>query len=110
MPQKWEDHWKIEELPVLDENGEPLPPDLAEQERKKAVYEIGNMTLLSSKLNKTLQNYCFVDKVEGTTIDKKVRFGMKQYASLSITKKVIQLHPIIFNEERKHQLTARQTH
>ncbi len=109
MPQKWNEHWKLSDLPVLDENGEVLPEDLAEQERKQAIYEIGNMTLLTSKMNKTLQNYSFYDKVNGAVIDKKERPGMKQYASLSISKEVIQLEPPVWNEEQIHKRTARLT-
>ncbi len=107
MPQKWNEHWKIEDLPVLDENGQPLPADIAVQERKQAVYEIGNMTLLKSKLNKTLQNYSFGDKVNGTVIDKKERKGMKDSIALSITKEIVQLTPPIWNEEQIHRRTAK---
>ncbi len=106
MPQKWESHWGLDVIPILDENGAPLPVDEARRIRKDAIYEIGNMTLLSSRLNKELQNYCFKDKVEGAVISRKQRFGMRTFASLSITKEVIQLEPLVWDEEHIHKRTA----
>ena len=103
MPQKWTAYWGLEVLPVLDDNGDPLPADVATRTRNDAVYEIGNMTLLTSKLNKTLQNYCFKDKVEGAVISKKQRFGMKKFASLSITKEVINVDPLVWDEKKIYE-------
>ena len=105
MPQKWTAYWGLEVLPVLDDNGDPLPADVATRTRNDAVYEIGNMTLLTSKLNKTLQNYCFKDKVEGAVISKKQRFGMKKFASLSITKEVINVDPLVWDEKKIYERT-----
>ena len=107
MPQKWDEYWKVDVLPVLDENGEPVPDELAEQTRKQAVYEIGNMTLLSSKLNRKLQNFSFEAKVNGAVIDKKLRPGMKEFASLSITKEVIGRDPLVWNEAGIHERTEK---
>ncbi len=109
MPQKWAGHWGLEVLPILDENGDPLPTDVAARLRGEAIYEIGNMTLLSSRLNKVLQNYSFKDKVNGAVISKKQRFGMKECSSLSISKEVIQLDPLVWNEEQIHKRTVRLT-
>ena len=105
MPQKWAAHWNFDTLPILGEDGNPLPTDEATRQRNEAVYEIGNMTLLSSKLNKELQNYCFADKVNGALIGRKQRFGMKTYASLSITKEVINRDPLVWNEDSIHERT-----
>ena len=105
MPQKWAAHWNFDTLPILGEDGNPLPTDEATRLRNEAVYEIGNMTLLSSKLNKELQNYCFADKVNGALIGRKQRFGMKTYASLSITKEVINRDPLVWNEDSIHERT-----
>lgn len=106
MPQKWAGHWGLDILPILDENGQPLSSADASRIRSEAIYEIGNMTLLSSKLNKELQNYSFKDKVDGAVILKRQRFGMRKFASLSITKEVIQLDPLVWNEEQIHKRTA----
>lgn len=109
MPQKWATHWSLEVLPILDENNVPLPVDVATRMRSEAVYEIGNMTLLSSRLNKKLQNYCFKDKVEGSVISKRQVFGMRKFASLSITKEVINIVPLVWNEEKIHNRTEELT-
>ena len=105
MPQRWAAHWNFDTLPILDAEGNPLPTEEATRLRNEAVYEIGNMTLLSSKLNKELQNYGFADKVNGTVIGRKQRFGMKTYASLSITKEVINRDPLVWNEDSIHERT-----
>lgn len=68
-----------------------------------------NMTLLTSKLNKTLQNYSFSDKVNGAVIDKKKRAGMKDSSELLITKEVIQLEPLVWNEVEIHKRTEKLT-
>ena len=33
--------------------------------RGQAIYELGNMTLINSKLNSSISNGAFVDKIEG---------------------------------------------
>lgn len=107
MPQKWGTNWNLTVLPILDQNGDPLPVEEATRMRADAVYEIGNMTLLTSKLNRELQNYCFHDKVKGTIIGKKQRPGMDKCASLSITKEVINRDPLVWNEEAIHARTTK---
>ena len=67
------------------------------------------MTLLTSKLNKTLQNYSFSDKVNGAVIDNKKRTGMKESSELLITKEIIQLDPLVWNEGEIHKRTAKLT-
>lgn len=109
MPQKWTGHWGLDVLPVLDENGNPRPSEEATRIRSEAVYEIGNMTLLTSKLNKELQNYCFVDKVEGAVVGNRQRFGMKKFSYLSISKEVIQVDPLVWNEEKIQRRTGNLT-
>ena len=70
------------------------------------------MTLLTAKLNRELQNYCFQDKVKGTTIGKRQRPGMDKFALLSITKEVIQpdirddgSEVLVWNEKKIHART-----
>lgn len=54
MPQKWERHW-------------PLPPaENARAEREHALHGIGNLTLVSGKLNPTLSNAAWHDNEKGT--------------------------------------------
>ena len=89
MPQAWEENWGLNVLPILDENGNIIPEEDATRQRKEAIYQIGNMTLLTSRLNKKLSNYKFHDKINGALIGKKQHDGMKDFAALSITKEVI---------------------
>lgn len=107
MPQKWSEYWNADVLPILDDEGEPKPKDEVERIRSEAIYEIGNMTLLTSKLNKKLRNYDFASKVNGTIIDRKKRSGMKEYAALSITKEVVSQDPLVWDEEHIYDRTAR---
>ena len=43
MPQKWEQHW-------------PLPADLSAEDRNHLIHGIGNLTLVSEKLNPAMSN------------------------------------------------------
>lgn len=87
MPQKWEQYWSVRDLPVYDEHHELVgDEEHAKRIRMGAVYEIGNMTLLNSKLNTSLRNYDFTRKVKG---DGKKR-GMKDLADCIITREIIE--------------------
>ena len=107
MPQKWRAHWSLEDIPVFDAAGERVVSPDADRIRSDAVYEIGNMTLLTSRLNKELQNYSFTDKVNGTVIGKKQRLGMKEFAALSVTKEVINTDPLVWDEKHIRERTLR---
>ncbi len=92
MPQKWGEYWDITTLPVYNEEGAVVTDaDEAKKIRAGKVYEIGNMTLLTSTLNKTLRNYTFLDKVNGKKIAGKFQDGMKKYGNISITTEVTTL-------------------
>ena len=88
MPQKWIENWPIQTLPVYSENGYVIndPRDAAE-ERSAAVYEIGNMTLLNSRLNTSLSNNTFEVKINGD--GKKYKNCVRQLADLYLTKEII---------------------
>lgn len=79
MPQKWEENWGS--LPYVNTKGEKIDAAEGKVNRQKMVYSIGNMTLLTGKLNTAIQNKEFQKKMEGT----KKRKGVKAYAELSIT-------------------------
>lgn len=88
MPQKWEQYWSVQVLPVYSENGEiEENEDLARRIRSGAVYQIGNMTLLTAKLNTSLRNYDFARKVNGEGRKR----GMKALADCMITREIIEL-------------------
>lgn len=84
MPQKWDEKGsKWIDVPCYDREdaANPVIDSEVKNIRDAKVCSIGNMTLLKSKLNKSLQNDPFREKVEG----KKGKAGYKNCASLSIT-------------------------
>lgn len=86
MPQKWEQYWSVTAIPVIDENGNEVnDEENAKNIRGAAVYSIGNMTLLNSKLNTSLRNYTFNIKKSGDGKKK----GMDKLADCIITREVI---------------------
>ena len=90
MPQKWETYWPLPG--VKDEEIEKV-------NRKKAVYSIGNMTLLTTSLNSSLKNFELARKINGEGRKK----GIRAYASLSITQedivKPFEQGNLVWNEE-----------
>lgn len=98
MPQKWRQHWGLDILACVDEQGNELVGNDAENARTAAVYEIGNMTLLPSRLNKDLKNYAFADKVNGRQLRKRWQKGMKDQTAFMITKEVTDRDPLVWNE------------
>lgn len=102
MPQKWNEYWDIGALPVKDHNGNIVDEEEnAIQIRSAAVYEIGNMTLLNSKLNTSLRNYTFDRKKAG---EGKKR-GMKDLADCMITRELLDTQ--IWDEAAIHARTER---
>lgn len=90
MPQSYKKNWGVDALYVYNEDGSRCDDEEAANEiRNNALYEIGNMTLLTAKLNKELQNYSFTDKLNGKEIDGKFCGGIITFSTLLITKDVI---------------------
>ena len=85
MPQKWETHWG--EIPVV-KNGVILAPKSDEgiRFRDERVQALGNKTLLTFRLNASLQNETFQNKIESTD---PVRPGYRSHTSLSITRELV---------------------
>lgn len=109
MPQKWEEYWNFSECPVRSVATKEIITDkeLCREIRSAAIYELGNMTLLSSNLNSSIRNYEFDRKVNG----EKRKKGIKDYASLDITREVVNVYESekLWNEvkirERTNALT-----
>ena len=79
MPIKWEEHWSN-----VSYDGNPkhkCNDPILRQKRVEKITSLGNMTLLSAKLNIAISNDSFKNKIEGTSNKK----GIKNYSSLSIT-------------------------
>jgi len=84
MPRAWKDHWK--DIPEkYKPDGTKMSKEEAEKDRDEKICWIGNMTLLRSSLNKSLQNLSFEKKMEGEGKKK----GIKHYAELYITKEIV---------------------
>lgn len=94
MPIKWDKYWSG--VPVLDEQGNAMDEDNPDRisERTKAISNLGNMILLTSKLNSALNNREFSVKVNG---DGK-HSGYSAYGSLLLTKEVVDIYPNQWNE------------
>ena len=94
MPVKWDKYWSG--VPVLDEQGNAMDEDNPDRisERTRAISNLGNMILLTSKLNSALNNREFSVKVNG---DGK-HSGYSAYGSLLLTKEVVDIYPNQWNE------------
>lgn len=82
MPIKWEKNWNFSHVPHPNKS---LSQSEKERDRNEKIEWIGNKTLLKSKLNTAISNNKFSIKING---DQRKR-GIKDYATLSITRKDI---------------------
>ncbi len=90
MPQKWEKHWSVIKSykPINDTLDFEEVTDYSEliDNRKRAIYSIGNMTLLTSSLNSSIGNASFSEKTLGNGKDG----GYKKYSgNLTVAKEII---------------------
>lgn len=81
LPKKWEKHWSDVETydrdEVLVQNAEEM-----RAVRGKAILSLGNMLLLTSKLNTSISNNTFGVKIDGND-------GYKRYCNLYLTTEII---------------------
>lgn len=81
MPRSWKEHW-------------PMHNDYTEDDREDAIYCLGNLAMLPSKLNTSISNASWVEKKEG----KGKNFGMSYYAAgIETLANVITKH--VWNED-----------
>jgi uncharacterized protein with ParB-like and HNH nuclease domain len=85
MPKKWKDKWS--NIPVYNDANE-IVDDETEKERVRdeVVKYVGNMTLLTSRLNTAISNSDIGKKLNGDGRKK----GMKHYSDLEITREIIE--------------------
>jgi len=81
MPQSWKQHW-----PLDDEHGDA--PEVAEDERNVAVNRLGNLTLVTDKLNPALSNAPWQTK----------RQGLIQHSLLAMNQQLVEAYPGDFDE------------
>ena len=88
MPQSWQDYWPLSD-PMLPEHYDGLTDESKAIIREEHIYSIGNMTLLSKKMNAEIQNYSFRTKMEGYTNARgRHVFGINELSSLFITQDI----------------------
>lgn len=81
MPQAWEDHWE-------------LAPTATRDERNWALHGIGNLTLISGKLNKALSHGPW-SAAEGEPSKQK---GLRDHSKLELNARLLRDHPEVWNE------------
>lgn len=89
MPQKWQSAWY--DVASYDERGTPIDRNEVEtfvKNRNRAVKSLGNMALLTTKLNTSVSNSDFVTKMEGKSTGVNPG-GVKKFASSLVTTKSI---------------------
>lgn len=83
LPRKWEKNWQ--EVEIYNRNKEFVEGEEAKEIRGQAVLSLGNMLLLTSKLNTSISNNTFKVKIEGNG-----RYqGYRKYTDLCLTKEII---------------------
>ena len=93
MPQKWQSSWYG--VDSFDEDGNVVDRNNVEvfiQGRNKAVRSLGNMTLLTSKLNTSISNSDFETKINGKTTGKNPGGIKKDASSLETTKSIVEAY------------------
>ena len=81
MPQKWKRNWP---LPTVDDR----PMDELESDREIAVNRLGNLTLVTDRLNPSLSNSAWETK----------RPGLTQHSLLAMNQQLVESHPDAFDE------------
>lgn len=85
LPQKWKSKWM--DVPITDENG--IVVEGTDEEkwtcRERAIKSLGNMLLLTRKINTTISNGSFVDKIEH-------EMGYKECSKLKTTEEALYLY------------------
>jgi hypothetical protein len=91
LPQEWERHW-------------PLPPgEGARIERERRLHGIGNLTLVTGKLNPTLSNAAWLD---GPNAEGK-RSALDAHSKLQLNAQLVKRYPESWNEaEIDHRASA----
>ena len=89
MPQSWQTHW-------------PLPAEMNERDRNELVQRIGNLTLLSEKLNKDVSNNPWI--TSGSKVGKREK--VTENDLLQMNKKLLELAQDNWSDEKIQQRTT----
>lgn len=85
LPQQWEEHW-------------PLPAGLERTERDSRVHRIGNLTLVSKKLNPSLSNAAWADRTVNGKMHQGKRSGLNDHSALRLNSRIVTSHPETWDE------------
>lgn len=100
MPRDWQKNWSFSNVKPVDSLGALITDSLmAENNRKRSINSLGNMTLITKNFNSSLKNKSFEEKMNGN----KKHDGYTKHSSLMITKKIIEEYnagKTIWNEQR----------
>jgi hypothetical protein len=83
LPQKWERHWP---LPAAED---------ARANREHVLHGIGNLTLVSGKLNPTLSNAAWLNNEKGT---RGKWSALDEHAKLQMNNRIVRNFPHVWNE------------
>jgi Protein of unknown function DUF262/Protein of unknown function (DUF1524) len=91
LPQKWKLHW-------------PLPKgESAQRERERKLHGIGNLTLVSGKLNPALSNAAWLNGPNGK---KGKRGALDDHSKLQLNATLVKAYPKVWNEAAIGQRAA----
>lgn len=76
MPQKWREHWPVPGFDHIEAGSVDLDQMVRENERQESVNKLGNLTLLTQKLNSSVSNGPFSQKLP----------AVKAHAALTINR------------------------
>lgn len=85
LPQKWEEHW-------------PMPEGEDRLSRELRVHGIGNLTLVSDRLNPTLSNGPWQDRMVAGNLQPGKRAGLHKHSNLHLNRKIVGAHPDAWDE------------
>lgn len=100
LPKKWEKNWN--DVDVYNRNGDLVQDDEVKEIRDEATLSLGNMLLLTSKLNTSISNNTFNVKIKGNGR----YYGYEKYSDLCLTKEIIAEYEsgkIVWDERRIFQ-------
>lgn len=89
LPKKWEENWGPDKTPYVYDDGTLIEDqNEGKKNRESRLLSLGNMTILSKKLNIKISNENFYNKIKGKdTGKKKIKHieGVRELSSFSIT-------------------------
>jgi|SRR5262245_13292271 len=86
LPQEWEAHWPLS------------PDDPLRAGRNLALHRIGNLTLVSGKLNPSLSHAAWLNRNVGGKIKFGKRRALEEHSKLQLNARVVKAYPERWNE------------